>query len=284
MGQFVFINRRPIFSPLISKAVKVGFGTRIAEHAYPRFVLFLEIPPDEVDVNVHPQKKEARFRDEGRIFLLVQQAVEEAFSKPVAFSEPISFTQPTPFSFAETFPLPAFKIAERELDFTFQDRFLAVLGGYLLLQKENLVVVDLRAAHARILFEALKFEKGASQALIWPLEIELARGEAEMAETLNEIGIECRVLKRTLVIDALPSCLDAAHFPDFFASWKEGKKIEQIATRFCRSVKKSYSMDEASLLWRQLQKCRDSLYDPLGKVIWKEMREKDIWTLFESKS
>lgn len=66
-GQYLYINRRPIFSPLISRAVKDGFGTRIAEHEFPPFVLFLEIPADEVDVNVHPQKKEARFRDEGKM-------------------------------------------------------------------------------------------------------------------------------------------------------------------------------------------------------------------------
>jgi DNA mismatch repair protein MutL len=284
VGQYVFINRRPIFSPLISKAVKLGFGTRIAEHSYPRFVLFLEVAPDSVDVNVHPQKKEARFRDEGKIFNLVQRAVESSFAPLPTFSESISFTPPPAYSFEETFPTLSFKAAEEELALTYSDRLLTIVGGYLLLQKEHLILVDLRAAHARVLYESLKYEKGASQALIWPLEIELARGEEERAERLSELGIECRILKRTLVIDALPPFLDAAHFPDFFASWQAEKKIERVAARFCRVVKRSYSMDEANLLWRQLQKCSDPLYDPLGNTIWVEMKEDKICTLFASKS
>lgn len=276
MGQYLFINRRPIFSPLIAKAVKEGFGTRIPEHAYPRFVLFLEISPDSVDVNVHPQKKEVRFRDEGKMFRLVQEAVASAFSQPAPFSEPLSFTLPPAFSFAADFRTPSFKAAEAELDLAFYDRPLAVLGNYLLLQKEALILVDLHAAHARILFESFKSEKGTSQALIWPLEIELAPGEEEIAEKLNALGIECRILKRMLVVDALPPCLEAAHFPDFFASWKEGKKIEQIATRFCQTIKKIYSLDEANLLWHQLQKCKDRLYDLLGNPIWSEIKEEDL--------
>ena len=63
-GQYLFINRRPIFSFLVAKAVKEAFGTRIGGHTFPRFILFLEIPPSEIDVNVHPQKKEARFKNE----------------------------------------------------------------------------------------------------------------------------------------------------------------------------------------------------------------------------
>ncbi|PIS02325.1 MAG: hypothetical protein COT85_06040 [Chlamydiae bacterium CG10_big_fil_rev_8_21_14_0_10_42_34] len=284
MAQYVFINRRPIFSPLISKAVKLGFGTRISEHMYPRFVLFLEISPDSVDVNVHPQKKEARFKDEGKIFNLVQRAVESAFAPMPTFSEPVSFSEPTSYSFEETFPTLPFKALDVELDLGFQDRLLTVVGSYLLLEKDGLIFVDLRAAHARVLFESLKHKKGASQALIWPLEIALARGEEEKAEKLNELGIECRVLKRTLVVDALPSFLDATHFPDFFASWKVEKKIEKIATRFCRSVKKRFSMEEASVLWRQLQKCQDQTYDPLGNPIWVKVKEEEIWSLFASKN
>ncbi len=275
-GQYLFVNRRPIFSPLIAKAVKEGFGTRIGEHAYPRFVLFLDLSPESVDVNVHPQKREVRFRDEGRVFRLVQEAVTSTFVQPVTFSEPISFTPPLPFSLPETFPTLSFKAAEEELELIFPERALAVLGNYLLLQKEHLLLVHLRAAHARILFESFQSEKIVCQTLIWPLEIELAPGEEEMAERLHELGIECRLLQRMLIIDALPPYLEAAHFSDFFALWKEGKKLDQMATRFCQNIQKRYSLDEALLLWRQLQTCKDRLYDPLGNPIWKEIREEDL--------
>jgi len=286
-GQYLFMNKRPIFSPLLSKAVKSGFGTRIAEHAYPPFVLFLEVSPDLVDVNVHPQKKEVRFKEESVLFRIVQKAVENAFSSTLAFSEPLFFTPPPAYSFAESFPSSGFKMAAPEpvpeLGLVFQDVPLAVIGKTLVLQRENLIVVDLPAAFARILFESIKYEKPQSQALMWPLEIALERGEEIALENLAELGIECRVLNRTLVIDALPSILEETHFPYFFAHWKEGKKMETIATRFCRSIKKSYLLDEAFLLWRKLQKCRDCLYDPLGNPIWAELKETDLCQIITGK-
>lgn len=281
-GQYVFINRRPIFSPLIAKAVKQGFGTRIPEHHYPRFVLFLEIPPDTVDVNVHPQKREVRFRDEGWIFRLVEEAVASTFALPVNFLNPLSFTPP-PISFTPTFSFDEPLCLSPSLPLVFPEKPLAILGSYLLLQKEHLILVDLRGAHARILFESLKEEKGASQALMWPLAIELDRGDEGVAEALNALGIECRVLNRTLVVDALPPFLEPSQFPDFFASWKGEKNIEQTSTRFCRMAKKQYSLDEGFLLWQRLQKCVDRLYDPLGNVIWVEMKEEELWTILGQK-
>lgn len=276
-GQYLFINRRPIFSPLIAKAVKEGFSTRISEHSYPPFVLFLEISPESVDVNVHPQKKEARFKEESALFRLVQKAVENAFGAPVVFSAPISFDPPLETTFAEAFSFPAFKTVETpELELTFHDQPLTVIGNYLLLQRDHLILVDLTAAHARILFESMKYEKGISQALIWPIEIKIDPEDASVVDELNAIGIECRLLQRTLVIDALPAFLDGAHFPQFLANWKEGKKLENVTAKFSRAIKKSYPLHEAVVLWRKLQKCRDVFYDPLGNPIWAEIRPEEL--------
>ncbi len=285
-GQYLFINRRPIFSPLVAKAVKEGFGTRIGEHSYPPFVLFLEVSPESVDVNVHPQKREVRFREEGKIFRLVQEAVAAAFAPSVSFPESLSFTPPPAFSFAEELPWERKEEAPVELPLSFAERPLAVLGSFLLLQAEGLTLVDLAGAHARVLFETLKEERGASQALIWPLQLELKRGEEAIAEELQGIGIECRLLgSKTLVIDALPPFLEAAHFPLFLESWKEKKKLDQMAPHFCRRIKKSYSLEEANALWRRLQKCGDRLYDPLGRRIWTAVQAEDLeWMIRGSKN
>lgn len=275
-GQYLFINRRPIFSPLIAKAVKEGFGTRIGEHSYPPFVLFLEIAADSVDVNVHPQKREVRFREEGSVFRKVQEAVLSAFGAPVVFSEPVSFTMPPAFSFPEK--TPSFRAEEgADLPLVFSERPLAVLGKFLLMQGASLMLVDLAAVHARVLFESLKSEKGVSQALIWPLEVELKRGEEEMVEELNGLGIECRLLgQKMLVVDALPPFLEAAHFSLFLESWREKRRLDQMAHSFCRRVAKSYSLDEARVLWQRLQTCQDRLYDPVGNPIWAEVKQEDL--------
>jgi DNA mismatch repair protein MutL len=278
-GQYLFINKRPIFSPLIAKAVKEGFGTRISEHSYPPFVLFLEIPPDNVDINVHPQKKEARFKDESGLFRQVQSAVESAFGPvlPTSFN-PIDFSPPLQeISFEESFLTPAFKTMEnQELDLSFRDQFLTVVNQYLLIQRDSLILIDLTAAHARILFEDLKYEKAAMQTLIWPLEIKLQIGEEHLAEELNALGIECRLLQKTLVIDELPAFLDATDFPLFFSKWKEGKKLENTAVRFSRARKSYYLMHEAMEIWKKVQKCKDQMYDPLGNPISKEIKVEDL--------
>lgn len=294
-GQHLFINRRFVFSPLISRAVKEGFATRIDTASHPAFVLYIEISPDQVDVNVHPQKKEVRFQNEGMIFRLVQDAVSSAFSA-LPFS-PV-FPTDSAFSFYDR-PIPSLpweapsaefrsfvSKEEPKLDLIYPERILVVSGNFLLLQKEGLVLIDLRAAHARVLFESLAVEKGASQALIWPLEIELGRGDhQDCVHALNRMGIECRLLgEKTLAVDALPPFLEAADFPLFFANWKEGKEIGTAATRFCRGLKKSYSLEEAERLWRRLQGCSDRCYDPSGHPIWIEIKDSDFEKLMAKKS
>jgi DNA mismatch repair protein MutL len=275
-GQYLYINRRPIFSPLIAKAVKEAFGTRINEHSYPRFVLFLEMAPDQIDVNVHPQKKEVRFQDEGAIFRKVQKAIEETLSLKVTFSAPLSFSAPSPASFSERFLPFECKMQETQLEWVTPDVPLAVFGRFFLLQRKNLLLVDLKAAHARLLYESLTFDKAKTQALMWPIEIPIGAEEEERAIALQEIGVECRILKKSLVVDALPSWLEVADFPQFYKEWKGGKKMEEIATYFCRSLSKTFSLDQAVAIWREVQKCQGALYDPLGNPISKEVSEEDL--------
>lgn len=272
-NQFLFINRRPVFSPVISRAVQAGYGTRIAENHYPPFILFLTIDSTQVDVNVHPQKKEVRLSCESALFHKIESAVAEAFA-PQSFSEPISFTPH--FTLAEeTFPRPQPpSFQEMELPFEIEERLLTVAEHYLLIEKEGLIAVDLKAAHARILYERLAEKKGSSQALLWPLEIDL---EDEDLPELEKMGIECRSIGvKRIAIDALPEGLEAEHFASFFSAWKEQKTIDTAAVRFCYGLKKNYSSDEALFLWRNLQKCRDRLYDPLGKRIWMKIRSIDF--------
>jgi DNA mismatch repair protein MutL len=151
-GQFIYINKRPISSPLLSKAVKEGYGTRLQEKEYPSFVLFLELAPDQVDVNYHPQKKEARFLSESLLFRSVVRAVSSAFKTPSFFSEPISFApsilpqwnfreEPPVFEPVKNVPLP----------FVFPEKVLGLFGPYLLLEKEGVILVDLRRARARLM-------------------------------------------------------------------------------------------------------------------------------------
>jgi DNA mismatch repair protein MutL len=77
-GQYLFVNRRPVQSAMLRRAVEQGYAQLLPVGRFPVFALFLEIDPASVDVNVHPRKLEVRFRDEHRLFGAVAARVREA--------------------------------------------------------------------------------------------------------------------------------------------------------------------------------------------------------------
>ncbi|MGH7558680.1 MAG: DNA mismatch repair endonuclease MutL [Gemmatimonadota bacterium] len=86
--QHVFVNARPIDAPEIFHAVLRGYRSTLPGGARPDAFLFLEIDPDRVDVNVHPTKREIRFREPARVAQVVEEAVRRALGTPAAAGRP----------------------------------------------------------------------------------------------------------------------------------------------------------------------------------------------------
>ncbi|MGH7564705.1 MAG: DNA mismatch repair endonuclease MutL, partial [Gemmatimonadota bacterium] len=82
--QHVFVNARPIDAPEIFHAVLRGYRSALAGGVRPDAFLFLEIDPDRVDVNVHPTKREIRFREPARVAQAVEEAVRRTLGTPAA--------------------------------------------------------------------------------------------------------------------------------------------------------------------------------------------------------
>ncbi len=248
--QFVFVNGRAIESPVIGAALKEGYHTALMKGQFPVTFLFVELDPAEVDVNVHPAKREVRFRDPAGVREAVVAAIrrtlesdreswQEQFRAPVSTdppfvrpAEPLAprFIAPAADELQSRFPVevdtPAVSSRtpgpnDRTQSAPSQFQILGVLNKlYVLMENaEGLVLVDQHAAHERILFEELRRrmeEHGVpSQRLLLPQVIELAPRDAEWIErnlaTLQKMGLGVEEFGRhTFKLESLPPFLSGA--------------------------------------------------------------------------
>lgn len=100
-GQFLFINNRAVVSPLIAYAIKEGYGTALPSGRHPVFALHLSISGSLVDINVHPQKREVRLRQEHVLKNLIIKGVEQTLQSVSFHASQNIFPQVNP-SFANT--------------------------------------------------------------------------------------------------------------------------------------------------------------------------------------
>ena len=202
--QHIFVNGRPVESKGINYALLEGYHTGLMRGRYPVTFLFVEIDPEIVDVNIHPAKREVRFRDEYAVRQAVIDAVRQALapvgptfqpvtstgwpqSSPVALSDPNSGRSALPGTMSEReLGLDAGLVQSRvggdavlrngaptELlptpDVQTEEgrwRVLGVIGQlYVLIESpEGLVLMDQHAAHERVLFERMLRELAAETA------------------------------------------------------------------------------------------------------------------------
>jgi DNA mismatch repair protein MutL len=214
-----YVNRRFVRDRILSHAILQGYETLLMKGRYPAAVLYLEIPFEEVDVNVHPAKHEVRFRRQAEIHEAVAEAVRERLKETARRSAPAmpgasdqSFLgvrdQALPYSSRPpepSAPLPFGEWPERQVEskemgegfFSSLEVLGQILGCYLVCASpRGMALIDQHAAHERVSFERMRHQLARGeverQNLLIPQVLELPVGEAglleEQLELLDRLG------------------------------------------------------------------------------------------------
>jgi DNA mismatch repair protein MutL len=245
-GQSLVVNGRPVTDPVLRTAIRVGYREVIAAGRHPVVALWLDLPPDALDVNVHPAKSELRFRDADSVRALVIGTLQRRLAGGAGPAAPRADIRPSlalvsrpnrpgpRFSgFAEAqLPLaqPGFGPSARPppdaidppdgAEHPLGAPVAQVLDTYIIAATASgeLVLVDQHAAHERLTHEALRsqLQDGGvrSQALLLPAVIDLPAADtarlAAAAPHLAKLGLELEPFgPGAVLVRALPALLGA---------------------------------------------------------------------------
>ncbi len=386
--QFCYVNGRFVRDKVLSHAVRSAYEDVLHGHRQPVYVLYIEIDPTRVDVNVHPTKIEVRFRDSREVHQAVRHAVQDALARPraasadaagLAHSHPpaqladagslntnLAWTQPAmrfapangghrvsdfealwpvrrtdsaaapqtlgerreaygaaPTSFvapdahavnAVDVALSAATSTSDAADLPAGDwplgRAIAQLQGVYILAEnsQGMVIVDMHAAHERIVYERLKAQMGTlaqgaalpSQPLLIPATFSATALEQATAEdhaaALLTLGLEITALSAaTLAVRAVPSSLaqgDAtalarsvlAELAQHDASTIVQRARDDIlATMACHGAVRAnrrLTLHEMNALLRQMEETERSDQCNHGRPTWRQVTVRDLDKLF----
>jgi len=217
---YVFVRGRPIRDPFILRAAEAGYRSTIAPGDRPSLLVFLDLPGDAVDVNVHPAKLEARFRDKFFVERVVEEAVREALG-PLTAATPLSGIGGSGLGageFAGGISVPLELFSAQSLGPNPEPRtppLLQVFDTYILFQTDaGVAIVDQHSAHERVLYEdvmrQLSGDGAPAQRLLLPLTLDFTPAELDAIEAhrelLTRVGYEIEPFSgRSIVVHTAPN-------------------------------------------------------------------------------
>lgn len=231
-GQDWYVNGRPVRHPVFLRAVDQAYATRLMTGRHPVVALFLRMPGSEVDVNVHPAKREVRFAHPDEVVRLVTAAIAEALAR---IDEPPSGVARIEATWPDA-PIDDPVVAESRAGYRSRELVaseptasaLPAMGSlfryfgqfdrtYLLAEVDGeLRVIDQHAAHERVLYERLVAAHARGEQPIQPLLIpetceypaDQATAICERLDALREAGIDIEPFgTNTFVVRAVPALL-----------------------------------------------------------------------------
>jgi DNA mismatch repair protein MutL len=325
--QYLFVNGRMVRDRLLSSAARLGYQDVMYGGRHPAWVLYLTLDPAQVDVNAHPQKLELRFRDGRGVHDFVFRTVERALAatRPHADGAPpvpaarllrdirdetpgrLALGEPSGARYAAAADQDAGRPeAARETADTPLGHAVAQLHGIYILSQTNdgIALIDMHAAHERILYERLKTAadsgNGVRQPLLVPAVIETTEADAALAmqhgDELAAAGLTVdRIGPATLAIREVPVALAgqdvASLLRDALADLGEGGTAHRIAERqnelfaniACRSAvraHRSLSIAEMDSLLRDMERTERAGQCSHGRPTWTRVTLAELDRMF----
>jgi DNA mismatch repair protein MutL len=340
--QYVWVNGRYVRDKLIAHGVRSAYEDVLHGGRQPAYALFIDIAPDRVDVNVHPTKIEVRFRESREVHQAVRRAVEAALAVPTVTPSPSvgapgwgpaddrerTPSQPSPSGgrspYAQgrlgleqaatlyareeppawTAPAPAAPLPPSG-DWPLGRAIAQIAGIYILAENDQgLVVVDMHAAHERIVYERLKSSLDVSAIEAQPLLIpatfaatpaEVATAEAQAA-TLATLGLDVSVLSPgVLAIRSRPAALAGGDVVELarsvlgeLAQYDASSVIQRaqheiLSTMACHGAvraNRQLTLDEMNALLRDMERTERADQCNHGRPTWRQITVRELDGLF----
>lgn len=345
--QYLYINGRMVRDRALNHAIRRAYGDLLFKDRHPAYVLYLQIDPEQVDVNVHPTKHEVRFRDGRLLYDFVYRRLQEALQqlRPVSITpsapepEPATTADqaaPAALSFAlnrpvlqrqaglalpvqETralygtlpiapespAPLTAPVLGREDEPPPLGFAIAQLHGVYILAQNaRGLVLVDMHAAHERIVYERMKAQMArdgiASQPLLMPLTVAVSPEEADSLEEHQEafqtlgfevdrVGADAVAVRRVPVLlqDADATVLVRDMLADLHALGSSGRLDEalqhvlgNIGCRNSVRANRRLNTTEMNALLRDMEATPNSSHCNHGRPTWTELSMQELDRLF----
>jgi len=327
--QYLFVNGRMVRDRLLGNAARLGYQDVLYGGRHPAWLLYLTLDPVQVDVNAHPQKLEVRFRDSRGVHDFVFRTLERALAStrtaasgapPVAADGLVGgaahyvpgllrLGEPPPAGYGargSTSQAPGGREPVPEAAGAPLGHAVAQLHGiYIVAQTtDGIVLVDMHAAHERILYERLKAAVDSGhegrQPLLVPAIVECTAADAELAmQHHDELAAAGLVVDRTgpatLAIREVPIVLAgrdvAAVLRDALADLGQHGATHRIAERqnellaniACRSAVRAHrmlSIDEMNALLRDMERTKRSGQCSHGRPTWTRVTIAELDRLF----
>ncbi len=329
--QYFYLNGRMVRDKVVSHAIRSAYADVLYHGRQPAYVLYLEMDPGGVDVNAHPTKHEVRFRDSRAVHGFLSSTVDRAIAETRpreggAGSARLAAPLPTApeaqqsmgFHVAERGALAAFAEFARPApgvpdavpdpdagDWPLGTALSQLHGVYILAQnRQGLVLVDMHAAHERIVYERLKQAMGEgavrAQPLLVPVTLRTSRAEADLAEAherdLGRLGFEIRRTgPESLSIRKAPAILADADVETLvrdvlsdFASHGQTRRVEEtvnglLSTMACHGsvrANRRLTIPEMNALLRDMEQTERSDQCNHGRPTWTQLRLDELDRLF----